>query len=225
MHVPLDANTTRRDLLCLPWGSILKVHSGGMSFSILTGPACYHGRWMLPIWERNNSEDKARLAKLSAKFRQQHALDALIPRGNLPKHKTKPAVRALTIKQPWAYAMLHLGKDVENRSWRRDYSGPLLIHTSKHPVTEPRALLAKHMRSVPSINALNKLPTGSVVGVADLCDYVRDSQSKWAQKRKWHWLLRNVHPIRPIKCPGQLGLWTPTRAIINKLPVRIREKC
>jgi len=38
--------------------------------------------------------------------------------------------RALSIRQPWAYAILHLGKDIENRPWRTNFRGPLLIHAS-----------------------------------------------------------------------------------------------
>jgi ASCH domain len=34
----------------------------------------------------------------------------------------------LTVRQPWAWAIIHGGKDVENRSWRTKYRGPLLIH-------------------------------------------------------------------------------------------------
>ena len=30
-----------------------------------------------------------------------------------------PAVKALTIRQPWAWATIYGGKDLENRRWRR----------------------------------------------------------------------------------------------------------
>lgn len=35
---------------------------------------------------------------------------------------------ALTIKQPWASAIMAGLKRVENRTWRTDYRGPLAIH-------------------------------------------------------------------------------------------------
>jgi hypothetical protein len=37
---------------------------------------------------------------------------------------------ALSLRQPWAWAVLHLGKVIENRKWCTDYRGPLLIHAS-----------------------------------------------------------------------------------------------
>lgn len=34
----------------------------------------------------------------------------------------------LTIRQPWAWSIVHGRKRVENRSWQMNYRGPLLIH-------------------------------------------------------------------------------------------------
>ncbi len=36
----------------------------------------------------------------------------------------------LSIRQPYAWAVVHGIKDIENRSWRTHYRGPLLIHAS-----------------------------------------------------------------------------------------------
>jgi len=41
-------------------------------------------------------------------------------------------MKALSVRQPWAHAILHLGKRVENRDWRGcNYRGPVLLHASK----------------------------------------------------------------------------------------------
>jgi hypothetical protein len=42
-------------------------------------------------------------------------------------------MKAITIKQPWVYAILCEGKDIENRSWRRSFRGWLAIHASAQP--------------------------------------------------------------------------------------------
>ena len=41
-------------------------------------------------------------------------------------------MRILTVRQPWAYAIVHLGKDVENRvrNIAGDYRGPVAIHAA-----------------------------------------------------------------------------------------------
>ena len=38
---------------------------------------------------------------------------------------------ALSIRQPWAWAILHAGKDIENRSWSTSFRGPVCIHAAK----------------------------------------------------------------------------------------------
>ncbi|WP_024356700.1 hypothetical protein [Leucobacter chironomi] len=43
---------------------------------------------------------------------------------------TTPEMRILTVRQPWAWAIIHGGKDVENRARNLagDYRGPVAIH-------------------------------------------------------------------------------------------------
>ena len=36
--------------------------------------------------------------------------------------------RILTVRQPWATAIIRYGKDVENRTWMTDYRGRVWIH-------------------------------------------------------------------------------------------------
>lgn len=38
---------------------------------------------------------------------------------------------ALSVRQPWAWAIISGGKTIENRSWTTPYRGPLLIHAGK----------------------------------------------------------------------------------------------
>lgn len=37
-------------------------------------------------------------------------------------------MKAISIKQPWASLIAHGIKDIENRSWRTNYRGRVLIH-------------------------------------------------------------------------------------------------
>lgn len=41
--------------------------------------------------------------------------------------------RALSIRNPWAWLVVNGYKDVENRTWQRSFTGPLLIHAGKKP--------------------------------------------------------------------------------------------
>ena len=40
-------------------------------------------------------------------------------------------MKTLSVRQPWAWLIVYGGKDIENRSWRTPYRGPLLIHAGK----------------------------------------------------------------------------------------------
>jgi len=46
--------------------------------------------------------------------------------------------------------------------------------------------------------------------MVDLIDCVRKSDSPWARKDAWHWLLARPLEFRtPIPCRGRLGLFMP----------------
>lgn len=140
-----------------------------------------------------------------------------------PTAKPINVTKVLTIRQPWAYAILHLGKDVENRSWRTHYRGPLLIHAAARPARNRREILSEYMGRPPSERSLRDLPIGSIVGVVDLVDCIRNSKSKWADPGQWHWVLKRARSMEPVECTGRLGLWSPPTGVMKKLPKWISE--
>lgn len=125
-------------------------------------------------------------------------------------------MRILTVRQPWAWAIVHAGKNVENRSTNiaGGYRGPVAIHAgaawdwdSRYPVGEtPHATSASLVR-------------GAIIGVVDLDDvhatlnhsrHPLDACSPWAdQNAEWHLVLANPRPLaEPIPYTGALGLRT-----------------
>src|SRR5207302_502261 len=46
-------------------------------------------------------------------------------------------MKALTVRQPWAWAIVQGKKDVENRSWRTDHRGMVAIHAGGSREGEP----------------------------------------------------------------------------------------
>jgi len=40
-------------------------------------------------------------------------------------------VKALSVRAPWWWAILHLGKDIENRDWSTNYRGKIYLHAGK----------------------------------------------------------------------------------------------
>jgi hypothetical protein len=113
--------------------------------------------------------------------------------------------RVLTIRQPWAWAIIHGGKDVENRSWPTKHRGPLLIHAGN--AFEPDGYeVVKQFATQPPPPG-NDFIHGAIIGVVELADCVQDSDSEWAVIGQWHWCLRHPEPFDPaVPCPGKLGL-------------------
>jgi hypothetical protein len=98
--------------------------------------------------------------------------------------------RAISIRQPWAHAILHLGKDVENRPMRTHYRGRIFIQASLK-VEEDEA---GELKLDP-----DELSTGAIVGSVEIVDCVRGSKSKWANRGQWHWVLKNPRVLaKPI---------------------------
>ena len=91
-------------------------------------------------------------------------------------------MRALTVQQPWAWAIMHGGKDVENRTQAWSYRGPLAIHAgarwSERGATSPlvrRAVWDFYGTSSPIVEprfCSRESPRvfGAVIGVVDLVD-------------------------------------------------------
>jgi len=46
--------------------------------------------------------------------------------------KRLKSLRALSLRQPWAWLVTNGSKDIENRSWHTNHRGPLLIHASSN---------------------------------------------------------------------------------------------
>lgn len=121
-------------------------------------------------------------------------------------------IPALSIRQPWPWAILHAGKDIENRSWPTKYRGRILIHAgvafdgSKQDVKD---LLSRWSRTAGiETPAIEDLPRGGIVGAADIVDCVAHSDSTWFVGR-YGFVLRNVRALPFHPCKGQLSFFKP----------------
>lgn len=91
-------------------------------------------------------------------------------------------MKALSLRQPWAHAVLHLGKRIENRRWGSDFRGPFLIHAAKGCGRQEYADAVEAIRdalgagiadSVNLVPPLEALPRGGIVGMARVVGCIR----------------------------------------------------
>lgn len=147
-------------------------------------------------------------------------------------------MKVLTIKQPWAWAIVNGTKRVENRTWRPPLNvigQRIAIHTSAR--IEKAELLAYSELGAWLEPTVNTLPTGCIVGTAIVKGYVVvndmggvEVQTKGAQryspnKDPWFcgpvgWLLDDVRKLPgPLPCKGALGLWDMPAELVKLIGV------
>ena len=124
-------------------------------------------------------------------------------------HFTDDAM-ALTVRQPWAWALVHGHKDVENRRWMTNYRGRLWIHAAAVPVTATELSAIRH--AFPDIAFPDTYTIGALIGFVTLTDVLVTSPSRWYQAAHFAWTVRDAVALRePIPMPGRLKLWEVPR--------------
>ena len=130
---------------------------------------------------------------------------------------------ALTIRQPWATLIISGGKNIENRTWRTHYRGPILIHAGLYDdeaETEAAMHLVRDRQiEVPAVpwmmtaegsNASlldwHDQPRGGIIGVVDLVDCVPMHDSPWFIG-PWGFVLANPRPLPFFACRGKQGFF------------------
>lgn len=126
-------------------------------------------------------------------------------------------IRALTIRQPWAAAIAHADKRVENRTWPTSYRGTLLIHASKTVDRRAGRLAAAVVRGL-------QLDLGAVLAVARLTDCHGSSEEQspctpWSATGQFHHVLDHQVTALPLPIPwtGAQGLWVPPPTLVEQV--------
>ena len=96
-------------------------------------------------------------------------------------------MKALSIKQPWAWLIIHGGKDIENRSWHTKLRGRFLVHASKG--------MTKF--------AMDDLERGGIIGSVELVDSANSHDSPWYMGDK-AFVLRNPEALEFVPIKGKL---------------------
>ena len=129
-------------------------------------------------------------------------------------------MKAITVRQPWAWAIMCGLKDVENRSRNiaGNYRGPLVIHAGLAKFEQDNMASRAH-RDAHGTELSTVVHFGAALGVVDLIDVHESGEqgactwdeslcSEWAMVGGLHLLLINPRPFaKPIPYRDKLGLW------------------
>lgn len=116
-------------------------------------------------------------------------------------------MKALSIRQPWAWLIVNGHKDIENRSWPTRFRGPVLIHAAKGMTREEyedARDLAEHLGV--SLPAPHELERGGIVGEATITGCNDDNLSPWFFG-KFGFELAEAKPLPFQPCKGRLGFF------------------
>lgn len=120
-------------------------------------------------------------------------------------------MKALTIRQPWAFAIARLGKTIENRTWNTAHRGLLAIHAGARWDGNEAAARVFELSGAYVL----KTEMSAIVAVVELVDICTALDScgcgPWAVPGQCHWKLTNPRELAtPVECKGRLGLWSLT---------------
>jgi len=114
-------------------------------------------------------------------------------------------MKALSIRQPWAWMIANGHKDVENRTWNTHFRGEFLIHAAKGMTRDEYAIaeaLAEDQGV--SLPRFAELERGGIVGQAEITHCVSGSSSPWFFGPYGHVYTNPVEFKEPIPFKGAL---------------------
>lgn len=129
-------------------------------------------------------------------------------------------MKAITLRRPWAYAVSHLGKDIENRNFKLRCVKPgewLAIHAGA--AYEPEQ--AKWIEEV--IGATLPPKSAQPMGIVAVAKFERnitfgnddpEIESDWFIGPVG-WKFSEIVAIPPVDIPGKQGLWTVPENALN----------
>jgi len=120
-------------------------------------------------------------------------------------------MKALSIRQPWAWLIIHAGKDIENRTWSTNFRGWFLVHASKGMTHDEYEDVAYFLEEdIPDhriiLPPFEKLERGGIVGMAKLGNCVTGSDSPWFAG-PYGFALDEVRELPFRECKGALGFF------------------
>jgi hypothetical protein len=113
-------------------------------------------------------------------------------------------MKALSIRQPWAWLIATGQKDVENRSWPTSFRGEFLVHAGKRFDHEGYRWIVSRMGI--ALPEPAEFERGGIVGVAEIADCVTQFNSPWFFG-PYGFVIKKARPLRFAKLDGQLGFF------------------
>ncbi len=125
-------------------------------------------------------------------------------------------MKALSLIQPWATAIMMGNKKIETRSWKTDYRGRIAIHAG---MSFPKYAIEFAQTEVALGRLPRRIPRGAIIGFVTIIGMQRTEEAALTitglerlygdySYGRWAWLLADPEVLfEPVPCKGALGLW------------------
>ncbi|MEQ9887649.1 ASCH domain-containing protein [Pectobacterium zantedeschiae] len=118
-------------------------------------------------------------------------------------------MKALSIRQPWAWLIANGYKDIENRSWNTKYRGTVLIHASNGLTRREYEEVCRTVIDViipVDIPDFEEVARGGIVGIVTITGCVESSSSPWFFGPKG-FTLSDARPLPFMPMKGKLSFF------------------
>lgn len=117
-------------------------------------------------------------------------------------------MKAISIRQPWAWLIINAGKDIENRDWLTNFRGRILVHASLGMTRAEYgdAYSTARMASGHDLPPMADLQRGGIIGSVEIVDCVKASTSPWFFGT-FGFVLANPRPLPFVPFKGSLGFF------------------
>jgi hypothetical protein len=129
-------------------------------------------------------------------------------------------MRALSLTQPWAWLVVHGGKDIENRRWNTKHRGAFLIHAAKGMKAADYDAARRYAEIVNGYEFAHDMPLpeqlerGGIIGAANLYTVIHPLRPiempmrlPWHMPEQFGFVLGDTRAIPFLPCKGALGFW------------------
>lgn len=115
-------------------------------------------------------------------------------------------MRALSIRQPWAWLVVNGYKDIENRTWSTKFRGRIYVHAGQRTVPDDYHQQREYATEA-GIVIPSQLVRGAIIGEVTITGCVFASESPWFCGPYGFTLENPVAYDTPVPCRGQLGFF------------------
>ncbi|POR52810.1 ASCH domain-containing protein [Paraburkholderia eburnea] len=131
-------------------------------------------------------------------------------------------MKALSIRQPWAWLIVNGHKDIENRTWPTRFRGRVLIHAGKGMTRaeyDDALATALHVGYREYFPTRDQLQRGGIVGIATMTECIEPASrtSPWHMNGQFGFQLAYAKPIPFVECKGMLGFFDVPTDIATQL--------